>query len=81
MQIEHHDLIHELPEFKDAIHDLKMKNQHFAKLFDAYHTATDTVEGFEARDIPVGDVSFEDMKKKRLKLKDELYAMLVAHKN
>ena len=30
-----HDLIHEFPEFKDKIHQLKTSNAHFAKLFDA----------------------------------------------
>ena len=37
MAIQKHDLIHELPEHKDTIHDLKVNDAHFARLFDEYH--------------------------------------------
>lgn len=80
MTIEHHDLHHEFPEFKDSIHDLKIGNHHFARLFDEYHVATSEVERLEGQGVPVGDTSFEDLKKKRLKLKDELYGMLREYK-
>ncbi|MEO1857264.1 MAG: hypothetical protein ABGY95_07880 [Rubritalea sp.] len=30
MAIQKHDLIHELPEHRDTIHDLKVSNAHFA---------------------------------------------------
>lgn len=80
MAIEHHDLHHEFPEFKDTIHTLKTSNNHFARLFDEYHVATTEVEKLEGTGIPVGDTAFEELKKKRLKLKDELYTILRAHK-
>lgn len=79
MQVEHHDLHHEFPEFNDAIHELKVGNAHFARLFEEYHATTNKVETLEENDIPVDDFSIEEMKKARLKLKDELYQMLVAH--
>ncbi len=37
MTLEHHELGHEFPEFKDEIHTLKMSNAHFKELFDEYH--------------------------------------------
>ena len=80
MQVEHHDLAHEFPEHKEAIHALKMANAHFAKLFDEYHGVTNEVEKLERADLPVNDVTIEDLKKKRVSLKDELYRMLVAAK-
>lgn len=80
MSVEHHDLHHEFPEFKDAIHQLKTSNNHFARLFDEYHVATAEVEKLEGKGIPVGDSAFEELKKKRLKLKDELYTLLRDHK-
>ncbi len=76
MTLEHHDLHHEFPEFKDAIHQLKVNDHHFARLFGEYHTATSEVEKLEGVGIPVGDATFEELKKKRLRLKDELYAIL-----
>lgn len=81
MTLEHHDLHHEFPEFKDAIHRLKTGNQHFARLFNEYHAATTEVEKLEGNGIPVSDEAFEAAKKLRLKLKDELYAMLQSDKS
>jgi uncharacterized protein len=74
----HHDLVTEFPEFRDRIHHLKLSNAHFSKLFDEYHTLNREVIRIEGEGIPVADVSFENMKKARLKLKDELYQMLKA---
>lgn len=79
MHVEHHDLHHEFPEYSQAIHDLKVGNHHFARLFEEYHKITADVEHLEEEDVPVDDFTIEDMKKRRVKLKDELYAMLVAH--
>ena len=31
---EKHDLIHELPEHRETIHNLKMTDDHFARLFE-----------------------------------------------
>jgi uncharacterized protein YdcH (DUF465 family) len=72
----HHDLVSELPEYKEQIHNLKTSNAHFAKLFDEYHTVNREVMRLEAEGVPVGDVAFENAKKHRLHLKDELYNML-----
>lgn len=80
MQVDHHDLHHEFPEFAAAIHDLKVGNHHFARLFDEYHGLTAKVEQLEVQDVPVDDFTIEEMKKRRLRLKDELYAMLAAQK-
>lgn len=76
MSIEHHDLIHELPEYRDQIHVMKMENGHFAKLFDEYHQITKDIERMETEVEPVCTKTEEMYKRKRLQLKDELYAML-----
>ncbi|MFA7291171.1 MAG: DUF465 domain-containing protein [Rhodocyclaceae bacterium] len=80
MQVEHHDLHHEFPEFSDAIHALKTEHNHFARLFDEYHAVTKSIEHLEEESVPVDDFTIEDLKKKRIKLKDDLYHMLVAFK-
>jgi uncharacterized protein YdcH (DUF465 family) len=49
-------------------------------LFGEYHEITAQIEALEAQDMPVDDFTIEEMKKKRIKLKDELYTMLVANK-
>jgi uncharacterized protein YdcH (DUF465 family) len=76
MSVEHHDLIHEFPELKDRIHELKMNDAHFRQLFDQYHTLTREVENMENEVTPVSTRTEEDAKVKRLHLKDELYRLL-----
>ena len=78
MTIDHHDLAHEFPEFKDRMHQMKMDNAHFAKLFDAYHDLNNEIEVLEKNEVPTSDERFEELKKQRLAMKDELYGMLTA---
>ncbi len=78
MQVDHHDLHHDFPEFIDAIDALKSSNAHFKRLCASYHRLTGNVEDLEEHDMPLADFTFEDMKKQRVKLKDELYHMLLA---
>lgn len=78
MSIEHHDLIHELPEYREQIHNLKMSDAHFAKLFEEYHDVTKQVERMETEIEPATTQREEQLKIKRLHLKDQLYAMLKA---
>jgi len=80
MQVDHHDLHQEFPEMKDAIDILKAGNAHFAKLYSSYDRLTGKVEDLEEHDMPVADFTLEDMKKQRVKLKDELYHMLLAYR-
>ena len=80
MELQQHDLHREFPEHKDTIHQLKTGNHHFAKLFDEYHRVNKDIRRIEENEEPVTDITLEEMKKQRLKLKDELHAMLLAHK-
>lgn len=76
MTIEKHDLIHELPEYKDQIHEMKMNDAHFARLFDQYHEVDHEVHRIEEGNETPSDEYTESLKKKRLALKDELFEML-----
>ncbi len=75
---EHHDLLHELPEYKDKIHEMKVSNAHFAKLFEQYHEVDHEVRRIEQGIETPADEYTEEVKKKRLALKDELFQMLQA---
>ena len=81
MQVEHHDLHHEFPEFLESIQTLKISSNRFSRMYDEYHNLTGEVERLEEEDLPVDDFAIENMKKQRVKLKDEMYQMLVQHKN
>lgn len=71
-----HHLANELPEYKDAIHELKISNNHFAKLHDAYHDCVKQILRIEDEIEAASDVVLEDLKKKRLAMKDEMVVML-----
>ncbi|MEJ2177224.1 MAG: YdcH family protein [Gammaproteobacteria bacterium] len=73
---EKHDLIHEFPEHREAIHNLKVSNSHFARLFDEYHEVEHEVHRIEQGVENTSDDYLELQKKKRLHLKDELLAMI-----
>ena len=76
MSVEHHDLIHEFPELKERIHDLKVGDTHFRKLFDEYHELTRSIEKMEDEVTPVSSSTEEKAKIRRVRLKDELFRML-----
>ena len=40
-------LLHELPEHKETIHELKLSNNHFAKLFNQYHESDHEIHRIE----------------------------------
>ena len=71
-----HELAEEFPEHVDKIHELKTTNAHFARLFDEYHEINRAVHRAETDIEPTDDFNLEDMRNKRLHLKDELYGML-----
>lgn len=74
--VEKHDLLHEFPEYRDQIHDLKMNDRHFAKLFEEYTDVENEVHGIESGGEFVNDEYLEERKKQRLHLKDQLYQIL-----
>jgi len=76
MTIEHHSLSEEFGEHKDLIHKLKMNDNHFKRLFDEYDNIDREVIRYEQEVEAACDERIEDAKKKRLKIKDELYQML-----
>jgi uncharacterized protein YdcH (DUF465 family) len=73
---EKHDLVHELPEYRDAIHDLKMNNNHFSRLFEEYHDIDHEIHRIETGVTTTSDEYLNERKKVRLALKDELFQMI-----
>ena len=81
MQVEHHELHREFPEFLDVMQVLRTSDSRFSQMFDEYHSLTNEVERLEEDDLPVADFTIEEMKKVRVRLKDKMYQILVEHKN
>ena len=76
MENEAHDLISEFPEYREQIHELKTQDNHFRNLFDQYHEVNREVHRIEQGVEAHADEYTEDLKKKRLDLKDQLFDML-----
>lgn len=73
---EKHDLVHELPQHKETIRNLKMTDSHFARLFDNYHEIDHEVHRIETGIENTSDDYLEEKKKLRLNLKDQLLQMI-----
>jgi len=81
MQILPHDLDHEFPEFSGLMQDLRTRDPKLGNLFEQYDRVNGTIVDIEENDKPFHDTEFEEMKKKRLRIKDEIYAALRAHRS
>lgn len=73
---EPHDLLHEFPELEGRIEQMRASNEEFSRLMGEYDTLDSRVRQIEELGTPVADETIEDLKKERLKLKDQLYALL-----
>lgn len=73
-----HELAAEFPEHAAALHRLKTENNHFARLADDYHEVNRAIHRAETNIEPVDDSTMETWRKQRMRLKDQIYAMLQA---
>ncbi len=74
--MEKHDLHHEFPEFDAKIATLKVADAHFKKLSESYDETNHAVHRIESGAEHTTDDVLNELRKKRLLLKDELYAIL-----
>ncbi len=77
---EKHDLHHEFPEYDKEIHHLKMNNAHFLRFFNEYDAVDDELHRIEQQIETPSDLYIEELKKKRLFYKDELYFMILKYR-
>jgi uncharacterized protein YdcH (DUF465 family) len=71
-----HDLLHEFPEYKDKIHQLKISNSHFRELFNEYDELDHHIYRIKMDIEVVTDEALKELKAHLLHLKDEIYSML-----
>ena len=76
---ERHDLPHEFPEKEELIKKLVEENAEFAKLYAAYDVLDAEILKIEQNLETVSDAYAEELKMKRVHLKDQLYQMLQAN--
>jgi uncharacterized protein YdcH (DUF465 family) len=73
--MDNHDLHHEFPQFEERIHELKISDNHFRKLFDEYHQINKDIHRLEVNGVYT-DLELNEMRSKRIHLKDELFKMI-----
>jgi uncharacterized protein len=66
-------------EDREIITELKQKDAHFRKLFESHNDLDDVIAKLEESHATQFEI--ESKKKEKLKLKDEIYSMIVKHKN
>ncbi len=71
-----HELAADFPEHADKIHDLKMNDTHFARLADEYHAVNREIHRIETGVEPAGAFREEELRKTRMRMKDEIAAIL-----
>lgn len=77
MDLLNHDLAHEFPEHQEKIRELKLNDAHFAKLFTEYDEGNYDVQKYELGAEVISTEALEELKKKRLMIKDEIYEILL----
>ncbi|MGL1921205.1 MAG: DUF465 domain-containing protein [Hyphomicrobiales bacterium] len=71
-----HELSEEFPEFTEKMHQLKLDDNHFVKLADEYHELNREVHRLEIGEQHLSHFEEEQLRKKRMLLKDEIFTYL-----
>ena len=64
------------PEYRDLITQLKTNNRHFLQLFDRHNALDQQIKNIESHIEHATHEEVEVMKKEKLLLKDQMYAIL-----
>ena len=64
------------PEFSDQIDRLRSSDQRFASLFEKHHELDERIQRMETRAELATHEEIENLKKEKLLIKDQLYAIL-----
>ncbi len=70
----HHPFVTEFPEHRETIRSLKLANTQFRAMFEEYHKLDDEICRIEEDIEYATDQELDELKFKRAKLKDALYA-------
>jgi len=69
-----------LTEYRDEIHDLKIQNAHFAKIFEKHNELDQKTTDADEGRLHLSDMEIETMKKEKLLLKDEALKMILEYR-
>lgn len=69
-----------LHEYRDIISELKISNARFASIFDKHNDLDQKIIDAEEGRDHIEHARIEEMKREKLRLKDEAYAMILEYK-
>jgi len=78
---ESHDIPHEFPEYRELAKQLCDADPEFQSMYSEYHQLDEEIRQIEQNVEAVSDLYAEELKKKRVALKDKIYDILTHHKN
>src|SRR5438046_10167832 len=73
----HHSILKEFPEYRETVKLLKAGDEVFRKMFDEYHTLDESIYRIEEEIDFATDQEIEELKIRRVWLKDQLYRALL----
>ena len=73
-----HELADEFPAEAEKIHNLKVKDAHFARLIEEYHDVNRQVHRAESLIEPVSPVHEAELRQARMRLKDQIWKAIQA---
>ena len=76
--VDNHSLAQDLPEFREAIHELKMNNAHFSRILGLYEELDKQIVRTEQGLEHIPSLELDALKLKRVQLKDDLVSQLQA---
>jgi len=71
-----HQLIKDFPEFETKIHELKLEDTYFKKLFEEYDAIDHQIYKIETEIEPTSDDVLNNLRMERVHKKDEIYNYL-----
>ena len=74
--MDRHSLVQEFPEHKDKIHQLKMEDNHFKKLFEKYNILEHDIHRIKSGVEATSDEELNHKKIEFLHCKDELFNII-----
>jgi len=69
-----------LEDYKDEIAHLKRENAHFAKLVEEHTKLNELIDRANRKKVNLSDSEIEQLKRKKLLLKDKIYHMILEYK-
>lgn len=77
--MEKHDLLHEFPEYQSKIHELKLQDSHFKKLFEEYDEIEHEIRRLNSGVELASDAIMHAKKAKLLHIKDAIFTILASN--